>query len=75
MLAVAQVAPGIPYMLAIYLVPFIAATWLSLQCESLKFVLSRILKSLLKNDGARLAHGYPLADPMAGGDREGRLDI
>jgi peptidoglycan/LPS O-acetylase OafA/YrhL len=75
MLAVAQIGPGIPYILALYLVPLIAATWLSLKCESLKLVLSRILKSILKNDRTRLAHGYPMDDPLAGGSREGRLDI
>jgi peptidoglycan/LPS O-acetylase OafA/YrhL len=82
-LAVAQVPQGTFYVLAIYIAPFLAATWLSLKCEPLKFVLSRVLKALLKNDKAQSAHGkdvsivpdYPIASPLATGDHERRLDI
>ena len=82
-LAVAQVPQGTFYVLAIYIAPFVAATWLSLKCEPLKFVLSRILKTLFKRDKAQSAHGkdvpivpdYPMAAPLATSDHERRLDI
>lgn len=82
-LAVAQVPQGTFYVLAIYIAPFVAATWLSLKCEPLKFVLSRILKALFKRDKAQSAHGkdvpivpdYPMAAPLATNDHERRLDI
>lgn len=82
-LAVAQVPQGTFYVLAIYIAPFVAATWLSLKCEPLKFVLSRILKTLFKRDKAQSAHGkdvpivpdYPMAAPLATNDHERRLDI
>jgi peptidoglycan/LPS O-acetylase OafA/YrhL len=62
-LAVAQVPEGTLSILAIYIAPFVAATWLSLQCEPLKFVLSRTLKALLKKDKPRAAHGsYPVVE-------------
>jgi peptidoglycan/LPS O-acetylase OafA/YrhL len=76
MLAVAQIGPGVPYILALYVAPFIAATWLSVKCEPLKLVLSSFLKSMLKKGKAiHIASDYPLADPLARGDHEGRLDI
>jgi len=82
-LAVAQVPQGTFYVLAIYIAPFVAATWLSLKCEPLKFALSRILKTLFKRDKAQSAHGkdvpivpdYPMAAPLATSDHERRLDI
>lgn len=82
-LAVAHVASGTPYILALYVAPFVAATWLSVKCEPLKLVLSSFLKSMLKNDKARATQGqaihiasdFPMADPLAQVDHEGRLDI
>jgi peptidoglycan/LPS O-acetylase OafA/YrhL len=56
-LAVAQVPQGTVYILAIYIAPFVAATWLSLKCEPLKFILSRVLKTLLKKNKAEPAYG------------------
>lgn len=83
MLAVAQVPQGAAYVLAIYVAPFVVATWLSLKCEPLKLVLSAALKALLKKDKARPAPGndvhlvpdYPMADSLAARDRERRIDV
>ncbi|SDF17808.1 Peptidoglycan/LPS O-acetylase OafA/YrhL, contains acyltransferase and SGNH-hydrolase domains [Massilia sp. PDC64] len=74
-LAVAHIPQGTFYVLAIYIAPFIAATWLSLKCEPLKFVLSRVLKTLFKKDKVRPAHGNDVSVVLAGGDRERRIDI
>jgi peptidoglycan/LPS O-acetylase OafA/YrhL len=60
-LAVAEVPEGTFYILAVYIAPFVAATWLSLKCEPLKFVLSRVLKTLFKKDKAQSAHGNDVA--------------
>jgi peptidoglycan/LPS O-acetylase OafA/YrhL len=76
-LAVSHVPQGTLYILTIYIAPFVVATWLSLKCEPLKFVLSRGLKTLLKKDKARtvqVAPGYQ-ADPLVARDREQRIDI
>jgi peptidoglycan/LPS O-acetylase OafA/YrhL len=56
-LTVAQVPQGTVYILAIYIAPFVTATWLSLKCEPLKFVLSRVLKTLLRKNKAQPAYG------------------
>jgi len=74
-LAVAQVPQGTVYILAIYIAPFVAATWLSLKCEPLKFVLSRVLKTLFKKDKAQSAQGSEVSIVLASGDHERRLDI
>ncbi|MVW58885.1 acyltransferase family protein [Massilia sp. NEAU-DD11] len=55
-LAVAQIPQGTPYILVIYIAPFVAATWLSLKCEPLKFILSGALKTLLKNNKTQPAY-------------------
>ena len=56
-LALAQVPQGTACILVIYIAPFVAATWLSLKCEPLKFTLSRVLKTLLKKNQAPPAYG------------------
>jgi len=48
---------------------------LSLKCEPLKFVLSRILKTLFKKDKAQSAQGSEVSIVLASGDHERRLDI
>lgn len=79
LLAVAQVPQGTLYILAMYGAPFIAATWLSLKCEPLKFVMSDVLKVALKKGKARkgppVASDYQMAAPLATGDLERRTDV
>jgi len=59
-LAVTAVPQGALYVLAVYVAPFAAATWLSVTCEPLKFVLSRVLKSAFKKDQPQPTHGKAL---------------
>jgi peptidoglycan/LPS O-acetylase OafA/YrhL len=78
-LAVNEVSQGPFYILTMYAVPLIAATWLSLKCEPLKFILSRILKATLKKDKARnelhVAPDYQMTVPLVTADVERRTDI
>ena len=71
-LAAAGITQGSIYIVAIYVLPLLAATWLSLTCEPLKFVLSSALKTLRK---PRPAQVRPMADPLGARDPEERLDV
>lgn len=79
-LAVAEIPQGTSYVLAMYVAPFLVATWVSLKCEPLKLVLSGVMKARLKKRKA--AHGgdvliatdYHVAAPLATGDHEQRID-
>lgn len=70
-LTVAGITQGPAYVVTIYVLPLLAATWLSLNCEPLKFVLSSALKTLRK---PRPVHAHPISDPLAARDPEERLD-
>jgi peptidoglycan/LPS O-acetylase OafA/YrhL len=70
-LAAAGVTQGPAYIVTIYVLPLLAATWLSLTCEPLKFVLSAALKNLRKTQSMP---ARPMADPLAGHDPKKRLD-
>jgi len=79
LLAGAYVPQGTLYILAMYVTPFVAATWLSLKCEPLKFVMSDVLKAALKKGNARKGHAvasdYRITAPLATGDIERRTDV
>lgn len=82
-LAAAGITGGALYVLAIYAVPLLVATWLALTCEPLKLVLSAALKNLRKKTWMRRpAHGdpipaaqdAPMIDRLAARDRAKRSD-
>jgi len=77
LLIIAGITEGPTYVVAMYVVPLLAATWLSLRCEPLKFVLSTAFKNLRSKRGQLTAQGeaaHRLPDVLNGHDYEERID-
>jgi peptidoglycan/LPS O-acetylase OafA/YrhL len=77
LLIIAGITEGPTYVVAMYVVPLLAATWLALRCEPLKFVLSTAFKNLRGKRGQLTAQGeaaHRLPDALNGHDYEERID-